>query len=104
MKAYFLWTVTGPELIMTSYDYVKHPECLKKLDDVGINKFVAHEVPLDLVKERYGEHYQIVLDDPEQTDELRIVDISARRVLINFSFKELGPPIYYEHEKGEIKS
>ncbi len=98
MKAYFLWTVTGPQLILTSYDYVQHPEFLKKLADTGITKFVAQEVSTDLVKERYGEHYQSVLTDPEQTDELRFVDNSARRVLINFSFKELGPPIYYEPE------
>lgn len=96
MKAYFLWTVTGPQMILTSCDFVVHPECQKRLSDNGIEKFVAHEVPVDLVKERYGEHFESVISDPNQTDELRIVDTSPRRVLNNFSFKELGAPIYHE--------
>jgi hypothetical protein len=85
-------------LILTSCDFATHPECLKKLADAGITKFVAQKMPLDLVKERYGEQYRITLTDPKQTDELRIVDTSPRRVLKNFSFKELGQPIYYEVE------
>jgi hypothetical protein len=104
MKAYFLWTVAGPKLILTSYDYIQHPEFLKRLADTGIDKFEAHEIPLDLVKERCGEHYQVVLNGPEQTDELRMVDISASRILVNFSFKELVPPIYYEAEQEKIIS
>jgi hypothetical protein len=96
VKAYFLWTVTGPQLIVTSYDFVQHPELLKKLADTGITKFVAQEVSLDLVRERYGEHFQGVLTDPDQTDELRNVETSPRAVLNKFSFKELGEPIYYE--------
>ncbi len=98
MKAYVLWTVTGPKLVATTEDFIEHPDCLEKLSDKGIKKFIAQEVPISLVEERYGEQYKAVLTDPKATDELRMVDTSGERVLTNFSFKELGQPIYFEPE------
>jgi hypothetical protein len=96
MKCYFLWTVTGPQLILTSCDYVKDPACLNKLKDMGIPKFVAHEVSIDLVKARYGESLVTILQDPDSTDELRVLDTEGKRFLNNISFKDLGPAIPYE--------
>jgi len=96
MKSYFLWTASGPQLILTSRDYVAHPDCLEKLKNMGIPKFIAHEVPIDLVKKRYGGHYEKIIGDPNGTDELRILDTQGKRVLNNISFKELGPAIPYE--------
>jgi hypothetical protein len=96
MKCYFLWTVTGPMLILTSFDYVAHPDLLEKLRNNGIPKFVAYEVPIDLIRERYGGHFKKVMDDLSQTDELRILDIEGERVLHNVRLKELGSPIIYE--------
>ena len=96
MKCYFLWTVTGPVLILTSFDYVAHPDLLVKLKDMGIPKFVAHEVPIDLIKQRYGGHFDKIMDDLHESDELRILDDDGVRVLNNVSLKELGPPITYE--------
>lgn len=100
MKAYFLWTVTGPQVVLSSCDLVTHPECLKNLANVGVTKFVAYELSLDLVKEKYGEHYSAVVTDPNGTDELRILDTDGVIVLNNFSFKDLGEPIYYESEQA----
>jgi hypothetical protein len=99
MKAYLIWMVAGPQIILTSCDLVTHPECLKKLADAGVSKFMAQELPLDAVKERYGEHYEIVINSPNETDELRILDTDGDRVLKNISFKGLSQPIYYEPEQ-----
>lgn len=96
MKAYFLWTVTGPQVILTSCDLVKDGACLDKLAKRGISKFEAREVPIELVKSKYGQSYDTVCRDPKQTDELRVLDVSGERVLNNFSIKELGPSVVYE--------
>jgi hypothetical protein len=96
MKCYFLWTVTGPQLVLTSRDYIAHPDCLTKLKDMGIPKFIAYEIPIVLVKERYGGHFEKVIKDPNGSDELRVLDSEGERVLNNISFKELGPAIPYE--------
>ena len=101
MKAYFLFTVTGPLVILTTYDFVEHPELLEKLNAKGIRKFVAHEVSLESVKEKYGQHFNVVCNDVHETDDMRVLDYSGDRAFNNFSFKELGQPIYYEHDKTD---
>lgn len=98
MKAYFLWTVQGPRLILTCCDFTTNRICLEVLAHRGIDKFVAQEVALHLAKDRYGTHFDIVMKDPKQTDDLRILDEVGERVLKNFSLKELGTPIYYEEK------
>ncbi len=96
MKAYFVWTAIGPQVILTSCNLVTDSDCLRELARRDLKKFVAHEVPLDLVKRRYGTHYDNVLRDPKQKDALRVVDEDGRRVLNNLSLKDLGPAINYE--------
>lgn len=98
MKAYFIFTASGPLVILTSYDSIKDPELLKRLHSKGITKFIAHEVPVELAKARYGMHFDIVCQDLRESDDLRVLDYSGERAYKNFSFKELGTPIYYESE------
>jgi hypothetical protein len=99
MKAYFLWTVIGPQIILTSYDLekdgVKGLQSGRVIDSLA-NKAMAFEVPLDTIRERYGGHFEVVIKDPHQTDALRVLDSDGERVLGNIHFNELGKPIYYE--------
>ena len=95
-KAYLLFTGGGPLVILTSYDSVENPELIKKLSSKGINKFVAHELSLELAKKRYYGHFGIVCEDLRQTDDLRILDYNGHRAFGLFKFSELGPAIYKE--------
>jgi hypothetical protein len=54
MKAFMLFTGSGPLVILTSHDAVTEPGLLDKFRAKGIDKFVAHEIPLPLARERYG--------------------------------------------------
>jgi hypothetical protein len=96
MKAGILFTGSGPILILTSYDSFTEPELLAKLNAKGINKFVASDLPLEMVKQRYGQHFNVVMGDLKQSDDLRVLDINGHNVFYSFSFKEMGSPIYYE--------
>ena len=98
MKAYLLFTATGAEIILTDSDSIKDPNLLNMLDSKGITKFVAHELPLDLVKERFGAHFDKICNDLEQSDALRVLEEDGLRVYNLFSFQELGKPIYHEPE------
>ena len=98
MKAYFMFTSTGPLVILTSYDFVKDPELLKKLDAKGLSKFIACELSVESCKAKYGKHFDIVCGDLRQSDDFRVLDWSGERAFKNFSFKELGSPIFYESE------
>jgi hypothetical protein len=96
MKAGIIFTGSGPILILTSYDSFTNKDIVDKLKAKGIKKFVVRELPVDLVKTKYGQHYNVVLGDLKQTDDLRVLDYNGHNVFYNFSFKEMGPPTYYE--------
>ena len=98
MKAYFLFTVSGPLVVLTSYDSIDNPKLLKGWESKGITKFIAHEVSIESVKAKYGIHFDIVCGDLHESDDLRVLDYSGERAFKNWSFKELGPPIYHETE------
>jgi hypothetical protein len=100
MIAVMLQTGEGTLVILTSYSSPTTPALLKKLETKGIEKFIAHEIPLELVKERYSQHFDAVSKDLQGTDDLRVLDYSGGRAFKLFKFRELGPAI--EYEAGEV--
>ena len=96
MKAGIIFTGTGPILILTSYESFKDPKFTAKLEAKGIRKFIVCELPVEKVKARYGNHFQVVLGDLHQTDDLRVLDYNGYNVFHNFSFEEMGKPEFYE--------
>ena len=95
MKAGIIFTGTGPILILTTYDSLTEPRLAEKLKARGMKKFIAYEVPLEKVKQRYGTHFSVITGDLSQTDDLRILDIDGHHVFLNFSFEEMGAPYYF---------
>jgi len=96
MKAGIFFSGTGPILILTTYDSLADQKLVEKLYAKGIKKFIAYEVSDEKVKERYGMQYNVIMGDLHQTDDLRVLDYDGHHVFNNFSFKELGDPIFYE--------
>jgi hypothetical protein len=96
MKAGIFFTGTGPILILTSYESLNDPNLVEKLALKGIKKYIAYEIQEDLVKERYGKHFNVILGDLKQEDDLRVLDYDGHHVFYNFSLKEIGKPIYHE--------
>ncbi|UCG52938.1 MAG: hypothetical protein JSW58_05100 [Candidatus Latescibacterota bacterium] len=98
MKAGIFFTGSGPILVLTSYGSLSEPNLVEKLRAKGIKRFIAYEVPIDLVKQKYGNHYDVVLTDLKQEDDLRVMDYDGHHVFYNFSLMELGDPVYHEEE------
>jgi hypothetical protein len=99
MKAGIIFTGTGPILILTSYQSLDDPKLLEKLRAKGIQKFIASEVSVEKVKKVYGNHFNVIMGDLQQTDDLRVLDYNGHNVFYNFLFSEMGKPVYHElHE------
>ena len=96
MKAGIIFTGTGPILILTTYESFNNSQLVEKLEAKGIKKFIASELPLEKVKAKYGNHYSVVMGDLNQTDDLRVLDYNGYNVFYNFSFSEMGKPVYHE--------
>lgn len=101
MKSGIIFTGTGPILVLTSYDSFKDPKFVAKLSIKGIYKFIACELPVETVKARYGNHFQVVMGDLNQTDDLRVLDYNGHNVFYSFSFSDMGEAIYHEGQEQE---
>ncbi|MFA7228119.1 MAG: hypothetical protein WC061_03705 [Melioribacteraceae bacterium] len=96
MKIGIFFTGSGPLVILTTYDSLTNPQFVTKLSSKGIKKFIAYEVPEKLVRERYGVHFDAVLNDLHQDDDARVIDFDGHNIFNHFSLKELGNPVLYE--------
>ncbi|MBK8176849.1 MAG: cytosolic protein [Rhodospirillales bacterium] len=96
LKVMLLLTGGGPMVILTSSESPTAPALLRKLHSKGIDKFIAYDIPIELAKERYGNHFDAVVHDIHETDQLRILDFSGDRAFKLFRFEELGTPTRYE--------
>jgi hypothetical protein len=94
MIAALIFAGSGPILVLTTFKSLDSPGFIERLAARGISKFIAHEVEIELVKKRYGARFSTILGDLSQTDDLRIMDIDGHHVFNNFSFEEIGPPVY----------
>lgn len=102
MKAMMLLTGGGCLVILTSYASATDPGLLAELHEKGIDKFVAHEIPIDLVRERYGRHFDVVSHDWHETDRLRVLDYLGDRAFKLFHFDEMGPVVEYDSEGHDM--
>jgi len=96
MKACVVFTGSGPIVVLTTFDSFNEPDFVEKLTAKGLNKFIAYEVSIDKVKEKYGNHYDVIMGDLRQTDDLRVLDYDGHHVFKSFSFDELEDPVYHE--------
>jgi len=96
MKAGIIFTGTGPILILTSYSAFDDPAFIQKLEAKGIRKFLAYELESELVRQKYGKQFDVVLGDVKQQDDLRVLDYNGHNVFYNFKFNEMGGPVIHE--------
>lgn len=96
MKTMLLLAASGPVVILTSHASPLDPALLDKLRVKGIRKFVAFEIPLDMAKQRYANHFTVVANDLHETDDLRVLDFDGQHAFQLFHFAELGEPVLHE--------
>jgi hypothetical protein len=95
MKAYIVFSGTGPILILTTYPELVDPRLVEKLQHKGIVKFIAYEVPVHTVKRIYGVPFEVIAADLERVEDLRVLDFNGHHIFSRFSLSELGDPIKY---------
>ena len=96
MKAGLLLTGSGALIYLTSHHSHIDDGLIEKFKAKGMSKFIAYEVPFDEAKKRYGGHFDIVLRDLKESDDLRILDYDGTRAFSTFKFSELGEPFIFE--------
>ncbi len=96
MKVALVFTGSSPILIITSYPSLEDKRFLEKLKHKGIEKFIAFEVKLESAKEKYGSRFDVIRDDLNETEDIRVLDYNGQLAFERFSFEELGEMIKHE--------
>ncbi len=96
MKAGIYFTGSGPILLLTSYETLTDAQLVSKLATKGIKKFIAFEVPMESVREKYGKHFSVIMGDLHQQDDLRVLDYDGHHVMSKFSIQEMGQAMFHE--------
>lgn len=93
VRAYLIFTGTGPILALSTYPSLTDERLLTKLRYKGITKFLAYEVALEAVRERYEHSYEGVERDLAAAEDLRVLDFNGHQIMANFSLDALRDPI-----------
>ena len=100
MRAYIIFSGTGPILVLTTHPALTDNRLIEKLAHKGIGKFIAYEVPTQRVHEIYGVPFEVIAADLEHAEDLRVLDFNGHHIFSCFSFAELGDPIKCGEDKA----
>ena len=96
-RAYLIFTGTGPILVLSTYPQITDPRLVQKLRYKGIDKFIAYEVDLGAVQDRYRHSYENISKDLQDgAEDLRVLDFNGHQIMANFSLQALGEPVKFE--------
>jgi hypothetical protein len=93
IRSYLIFTGTGPILVLTTFASLTDERFVGKLRYKGITKFIAYEVSLEAVRERYPGGFPSVAADLEGVEDVRVLDFNGHQIMANFSLDELGEPV-----------
>lgn len=94
-RAYLIFTGSGPILVLSTYPKLTDDRLVDKLRYKGIDKFIAYQVDLQAVQQRYPQSYDNVARDLEDGEDIRVLDFNGHQIMANFSLDELGEPIKF---------
>ena len=93
MRAYLVFTGSGPILILTTYPSVSDERFVEKLRHKGIAKFIAYEVPVEQAREKYGMPFEAIANDLAGQEDLRVLDFNGHHIFANFRLSDLGEAV-----------
>lgn len=93
MRAYVIFSGTGPILLLTTFPDLTDERLVCKLAQKGITKFIGYEVSLDRARSVYGVPFEVISADLESLEDCRVLDFNGHHIFSSFSFADFGKPI-----------
>jgi hypothetical protein len=100
IRAFIIFTGTGPILVLSTYASLDDPRLVTKLRHKGIEKFIAYAVDQAAVHQRYASSWNSVAADLAGVEDVRVLDFNGHQIMANFSLAELGEPLKVEAPRG----
>jgi hypothetical protein len=96
MTAFLVLTGYPPFIVITAESAVSDGRLAESLQMSGFDKFIAREISLDALRDRYGLPLEVIEAEVNGGKELRVLDSSGTHVFENVSFADLGTCIRYD--------
>lgn len=93
LRAYIVFSGTGPILMLTTYPALTDDRLVRKLAQKGIEKFIAYEVAMGHVRKVYGVPFEVIARDLEGVEDARVLDFNGHHIFSRFPFSEFGEPV-----------
>lgn len=92
MRSFIVFTGSGPILLLTTFPDISDRRLGEKLAQMGIGRFLAYEAPLERVRQVYGVPFEVLADDLEGREDVRVLDFNGHHIFSAFSLVDLGEP------------
>lgn len=96
MNAFLVCTDSQPILVVASRAAVSGDRLADALADKGVTRFIAYEVSLDRLRDKYGVAFEVVESDIRAGAAVRVLDASGDRVFKKVHLSELEHPIRHD--------
>ena len=91
MTAFLVFTEAAPLIVATPKEVVANDRLSEQLSQVGVNRFIAHEIVVDRLREIYGVPFELIETDVKNGKGLRVLDSNGTNALAKVNFADLGP-------------
>jgi hypothetical protein len=100
MTALLVFTESQPLLVMVSRAAVSDGRLEESLNNRGIKKFIAHEVPLEYLRNEYGRAFELIEADIRNGEDIRVLDSRGSHIFSKVRFADLGHGMQRDLPKG----
>jgi hypothetical protein len=101
MRSYVIFSSREPVLVLTRKT-IRDKAAQSQLGRIGISKFIAREVPVCHLRDRYGRQFDVIENALQHGGDLRVLDFSGRRIFENLPFSAFGSA--FRHDRPPAAS
>jgi hypothetical protein len=93
MTAFLVFTEVEPLIVAAPKETVTNDRLAEDLSLVGINRFIAHEIAVDRLRDLYGVPFEVIETDVKNGKGLRVLDSNGHHALAHVQLADLGPGV-----------
>ena len=91
MRTFLIVTEAEPLIIAAPKEAVTDGRLVESLSRVGIDRFIAHEIAVDGLREVYGVPFEVIETEIKNGKDAQVLDSNGNHVFARVRFADLGP-------------
>ena len=91
MRAFLVLNETQPRIVATPRRSLSQRRLASSLSRVGIDRFIAHEIAVERLREVYGMTFEVIEAEIRSGKDFQVLDSNGHHVLAQIRRTDLGP-------------